>query len=150
MHGGIMKYIENNLLPGEKVVYWAGLHPIIFLPALLLALLGLAAFAVGVVPAGVILLVSLMIALNRYVRLVTSEFAVTNRRVLIKTGLVRRHTLEILLARVETVGVEQGIFGRIFNYGTIIVIGTGGTKEVFPCISKPLEFRKTVQDRATA
>ena len=145
----ILKYVENNLLPGEAIVYWARLHPIIFLTPALLALLGLAAFAVGWIPAASILLVAMILAISRYIRLVTSEFAVTNKRVLIKTGLIRRHTLELLLEKVETVGVDQGIFGRILNYGAIIVIGTGGTKELFPGIAKPLEFRKAVQYRAT-
>ena len=54
---------------------------------------------------------------------------------------MRRHTLELLPGKVETIGVEQGISGRTFNYGTIIVTGTGGTKELFPVIAKLLEFR---------
>ncbi len=145
-----MGYIENNLLPEEKVVYWAKLHPVIFLPPLILAFLGLAAFAVSSLVAVLILLFALFLGLDRYVRLITCEFAVTNRRVLIKTGIIRRHTLELLLGRVETVGVDQGIFGRILNYGTITVIGTGGTRELFTGIAKPLEFRKAVQNRADA
>ncbi len=145
-----MGYIENNLLPGEIVVYWARLHPIIFLSPAILALAGLAAFAVSWKLAVLILFAALVLGLDRYVRFTTSEFAVTNRRVLVKTGLIRRHTLELLLGRVETVGVDQGIFGRIWNYGTITVIGTGGTKELFPGIAKPLDFRKAVQDRPDA
>ncbi len=145
-----MGYIENNLLPEENVVYRAKLHPVIFLAPVILAFLGLAAFAVSSIAAVPILLFALFLGLDRYVRLITSEFAVTNRRVLIKTGIIRRHTLELLLGRVETVGVDQGIFGRIFNYGTITVIGTGGTRELFAGIAKPLEFRKAVQNRADA
>lgn len=142
-----MGYIENNLLPGENVVYRAKLHRIIFLSPAILTILGLAAFAASWIPAVLILLAAFILGMDRYVRLITSEFAVTDRRVLIKTGLVRRHTLELLLVRVETVGVDQGVFGRILNYGTITVIGTGGTRELFPGIAKPLEFRKAVQDR---
>ncbi len=145
-----MGYIENNLLPGEKVAYWARLRPIIFLSPAIVAVVGLSALAVSWIPAVLILLAALVLGLDRYVRFITSEFAVTNRRVLVKTGLIRRHTLELLLGRVETVGVDQGIFGRIWNYGTITVIGTGGTKELFPGIAKPLDFRKAVQDRSGA
>ncbi len=126
------------------------LHPIIFLAPASLAVLGLAAFALSWIAASVVLLVALILGLNCYIRFITSEFAVTDRRVLIKTGLVRRHTLELLLGRVETVGVDQGIFGRIWDYGTITVIGTGGTRELFPGIAKPLEFRKAVQVRSDA
>ncbi|MBI5837155.1 MAG: PH domain-containing protein [Candidatus Eisenbacteria bacterium] len=77
----------------------------------------------------------------------SSEFAVTNRRVLIKIGLVRRHTLELLLTKVEGIGVDQGFWGRVLGFGTITVTGTGGTRESFRDIARPLEFRKQVQTR---
>jgi uncharacterized membrane protein YdbT with pleckstrin-like domain len=67
--------------------------------------------------------------------------------VIFKVGLINRRTLELVLAKLETIGVEQGIPGRIFNYGTIIVTGTGGTKEPFRDIADPLEFRKHVQSQ---
>jgi uncharacterized membrane protein YdbT with pleckstrin-like domain len=143
-----MGYVDQNLLQGEAIVYRARLHPIIFLVPLLLSLLGLIAFAASAKLAALLLVIALLFALDRYIRLATSEFFVTNKRVLIKIGLVRRHTLELLLGKVETIVVEQGISGRLFNYGTIIVTGTGGTKELFPVIARPLEFRKAVQERA--
>ncbi|WP_298432526.1 PH domain-containing protein [Geobacter sp.] len=143
-----MGYVEQNLLQGEEVAYRARLHLIIFLVPALFALLGILAFAASAKLAVPILVIAVMLALDRYIRLVTSEFAVTTRRVIIKTGLVQRHTLELLLAKVETIGVEQGIPGRVFNYGTIVVTGTGGTKEEFAGIAKPFEFRKAVQERA--
>ncbi len=143
-----MGYVEQNLLQGEEVVFRARLHLIIFLPSAVCALLGLLAFAASAKLAALLLVIALLLALDQYVRLATSEFAVTNKRVLIKTGLIRRRTLELLLSKVETIGVEQGIYGRVFNYGTIVVTGTGGTKELFPVIAKPLEFRKAVQARA--
>ncbi len=143
-----MGYVEKNLLQGETVVYRASLHLIIFLAPAVAALLSLLSLWVSGKLAVLFLVIALLLALDRYIRLATSEFAVTNKRVLIKTGLIRRHTLELLLSKVETVGVEQGIYGRMFNYGTIIVTGTGGTRELFPVIAKPLEFRKTVQERA--
>lgn len=71
-----------------------------------------------------------------------SEFGVTDKRVLIKTGIVGRHTLETLLTKVENIGVEQSVWGRLFGFGTIYVTGTGSTKETFPGIDAPLEFRK--------
>jgi len=55
----------------------------------------------------------------------TSEFAVTNKRVLIKTGLVRRHSLETLLSKIESIGVAQSILGRILGFGTIVISGNG-------------------------
>ena len=154
-----MGYVDQNLLPGERVIYRAKLHPIIFAPAVFFALVGVFFVAVGSIEKTVggfailgvfFLLVAGLLALTRYIRIATSEFAITDKRVLIKVGLVRRHTLELLLAKVETVGVDQSVLGRLLNYGTIIVTGTGGTKEPFRAIAKPLEFRKQVQAQAAA
>jgi uncharacterized membrane protein YdbT with pleckstrin-like domain len=95
----------------------------------------------------VFLVLAIVVAFPRYIRFVSSEFAVTNRRVIVKVGLVYRRTLELVLAKVETVGVEQSIMGRVLNYGTIVVTGTGGTKEPFKDIANPLEFRRKVQSQ---
>jgi uncharacterized membrane protein YdbT with pleckstrin-like domain len=65
--------------------------------------------------------------------------------VLIKIGLIRRHSLELLLQKVEGIGVDQSLAGRILGYGTITVTGTGGTRESFQRISRPMEFRRQVQ-----
>jgi uncharacterized membrane protein YdbT with pleckstrin-like domain len=74
-----------------------------------------------------------------------SEFAVTGKRVIIKVGVIRRRTLETMLSKVEAIEVDQTVVGRMLNYGTLIVTGTGGTKEAFKRISHPLEFRRQVQ-----
>jgi uncharacterized membrane protein YdbT with pleckstrin-like domain len=63
----------------------------------------------------------------------------------VKTGVLQRRTVEMMLSKIEGVGVDQTLFGRIGNYGTVIVSGTGGTKEVFDEIADPLEFRRQVQ-----
>lgn len=76
----------------------------------------------------------------------TDEFVITNKRVIIKTGLISRRTLEMNLSKIESVNVDQGILGRILGYGTIRIIGTGGTKEAFHKILQPLEFRKKFQE----
>ena len=66
---------------------------------------------------------------------------------MIKTGFIRRNSLETLLTKVEGIQVNQGMLGRILNYGTIIVKGTGGTSNPFHKIDAPLEFRKKVQEQ---
>ncbi|PKP13316.1 MAG: hypothetical protein CVU08_05870 [Bacteroidetes bacterium HGW-Bacteroidetes-3] len=76
----------------------------------------------------------------------TDEFAITNKRVIIKTGLISRKTFEMNHSKIESVNVDQSILGRILGYGTIRIVGSGGTKEVFPNISKPLLFRKKFQE----
>ena len=76
----------------------------------------------------------------------TSEFLITNKRVIIKTGLIARSTLEMNIRKIESVNVEQTVMGRILGYGDIHIIGTGGTKETFRQISKPITFRKHFQE----
>ena len=80
----------------------------------------------------------------------TSEFAVTDKRVVIKVGWIRRRTLETMLSKVEGIGVDQSLTGRALGYGTIEVTGTGGTREEFTRIADPLEFRRQVQAAISA
>ena len=127
-----MSYVDSNLIPGETVVHRAKLHGMIFVPGIVLF----------VVIIGIFLLVAAII------RKATTEMAVTNKRVIIKTGLISRKTLEMNLAKVENIGVDQGIFGRMFNFGKITVVGTGGTHEEFSMVASPLDFRKAVQTQA--
>lgn len=72
----------------------------------------------------------------------TTELAITNRRIIAKFGLISRSTFELNLAKIESIRVEQSILGRILNYGDVLVIGTGGSKEPIPRIAHPLEFRR--------
>jgi uncharacterized membrane protein YdbT with pleckstrin-like domain len=142
-----MGYVDSNLLPNEQVTYRARLHWIIYgLPAMVLAIALLVALGGGGWIAGLALgAIGFVLFLPPWIRSASSEFAITNKRVLIKVGLVRRHSLELLLQKVEGIGVDQGILGRILGYGTITVSGVGGTKEAFRMISNPLEFRRQVQ-----
>ena len=144
-----MSYVSRNLLEGEEIVYRARLHRVIFLLPVAVAAAGLilAWWVASWIVAAVAAAVTLVIAFPRFIRYTTSEFAVTNRRVIVKVGLIYRKTLELVLAKVETVGVDQTIPGRLFNYGTIIITGTGGTREPFRDIARPLEFRKHVQSQ---
>ena len=161
-----MSYVEKNLVPGETLIYETRLHWIVMLGhiivgCLLLALPGvlLLYYALtqhGIQPAnlhlmewgGVVLLVCGIVAvLMGMVRRNATEMAVTNRRVVIKTGLASRKTIEMLLNKVETIEVRETFFGRMLGYGTIVVIGTGGTPEPFDKVAHPLEFRSQVQQQ---
>jgi uncharacterized membrane protein YdbT with pleckstrin-like domain len=147
-----MGYIERNLLQGEQVEYRAKLHWLLFVTPVLFFILGPIFLVVGSgdgfkVLATIFFGFGALLFAIRYIKYATSEFAVTNKRVLIKMGLISRHTLELVLGKVETIGVDQSISGRILNFGTITVTGTGGTKEPFKNIANPLEFRKQVQSR---
>jgi uncharacterized membrane protein YdbT with pleckstrin-like domain len=142
-----MGYVDSNLLPNERVTYRARLHRIIYLLPVCVLIIALGvAFASGSwIAGGVLGLIGLVMMVPPWIRSISSEFAVTNKRVLVKVGLIRRHSLELLLQKVEGIGVDQGILGRILGYGTITVSGTGGTREAFRLIADPLEFRRQVQ-----
>ena len=87
--------------------------------------------------------------LSAWIQIASTEFAVTTQRVIIKVGLIRRNTVEVLLTKVEGVQVDQGILGRMLDFGTIRVTGTGGTKEPFKLIRRPMQLRQHVQDGAS-
>jgi uncharacterized membrane protein YdbT with pleckstrin-like domain len=146
-----MGYIEQNLMQGEEITYYTKLHWIIFIFPILLIVIGICLALVfslhstALIFGTLFFLVGILLGVPRLITYKTSEFAVTNKRVLIKVGFIKRHSLELLLQKVEGIGVDQDISGRIFGYGTIIVTGTGGTKEPFKKIANPLEFRKQVQ-----
>lgn len=116
-------YVRSHLIENEKIVYQAKLHWIIFFSWRSLLTLFLAPL---------------------FVRM-TSEYAITNRRVIVKTGFISRQTFEMNLSRIESVEVDQSFWGRILGYGSITIIGTGGTRELFNDISNPLKFRKVFQ-----
>jgi len=86
-------------------------------------------------------------ALAAFVKRKASEFAVTNKRVLVKKGLMRRHSTEILLRQVEGITVDQTLLGRMFDFGTIVVEGTGSDRTPYRGIAGPLAFRLAVQEQ---
>ena len=146
-----MSYIDHNLVAGEKVMYRAHLHWVIFITSFLVFLLLTAvgvAFLAAENPKSIAWFFFVLVPLpliRPYLLSRFSEYAVTDKRVLVKTGILQRHTLETLLTKVENISVDQSLWGRLLNYGTITVTGTGGTKEQFARIAAPLEFRKQVQ-----
>lgn len=144
-----MGYIEANLLPGETVVQRARLHWIVFLKAILVVVLGLGLLLLQPIVGGVVAGIGVLMAIPPWLERVTSEFGVTSKRVIIKVGLVQRRTLELLIRQVEAISVDQSLTGRILNFGTITLSGTGGVRETFHNISNPLEFRRSIQSLST-
>jgi uncharacterized membrane protein YdbT with pleckstrin-like domain len=143
-----MSYVDRNLLPGEQVMFRTHLSLVTFVVPGALALLALIAYllAPGERLVGhVFLLAALAVGAVKYFDYATSEFAVTNKRIIIKVGFLKRRTLEMQVQKVETVAVNQGIGARILGYGDILVTGTGGTKEAFRHVSAPLKLRHAVQ-----
>ena len=147
-------YSRSTLAPNETPFYKTSLHWIIFVRFGIIALLvflfvGMplaiavqvltgSEFGWFVLPLAVLFLVPPTLAFA------SSELVITDRRVLIKTGVVRRQTVEMFISKIESVGVDQGFFGRMFDYGSVLVRGTGGFEQGFEAIAAPLEFRRWV------
>lgn len=146
-----MSYIDTHLLSNEKVLYRAKLHWIIFVLPGALAFLALILIAMQLsffVMMGYLLLaVAGLTWLDAVITYYTTEFGLTSKRVLLKTGFIRRNSLEILLPRIESIQVHQSLIGRMLDYGTIIISGTGGSKDPFSRIAEPLLFRRKVQEQ---
>jgi uncharacterized membrane protein YdbT with pleckstrin-like domain len=168
-----MSYAEKSLVPGETLLYQTRHHwmvligPTIFgfvFGALAAGLLVEAVsakngkgVAAGASPAGIegmvvfgvfLLVVAIVMVAYGIAKRNATEMAVTNKRVLIKTGMGSRRTLDLMLSRVESIGVEETVFGRMLGYGSVVVRGTGGTPEPFLMIAHPQEFRRAVQEQS--
>lgn len=147
-------HIQDNLISGETILYQTGFHWIVLVVPLTIGVLffglpGLILLADGSVRGGGVIMLLIAAACIGYALLKKKsvEMVVTNKRVLTKSGILSRRTLELLLTKVESIGVEEGLLGRMLGYGTVIVRGTGGTPEPFRNITLPLEFRKHVQQQ---
>jgi uncharacterized membrane protein YdbT with pleckstrin-like domain len=123
-------YVEKVLIVDEKVLHegkislwpyaWAIVLGILLLPVVI----------------GIALLVWV------WVKARSTELVITSKRIIAKFGFVSRRTVELNLAKVESIQVEQSIVGRMFDYGTIIVAGGGNPVAPIPDIAAPLEFRR--------
>jgi uncharacterized membrane protein YdbT with pleckstrin-like domain len=131
-----MSYVDNTLIEGETVVHRAQVSWWPLIPWILLGLLTL------------VIVVGLFILIWVYVKRRTTELAITNKRVIAKRGFIQRDTIEMFLGKVESVHVEQSVTGRMLNYGTVILSGTGVMSSRFENISAPLEFRKRFMSAA--
>ena len=125
-------YIESTLNHDERILYIGRLS--------LWSLAGLIVPGVLLLP----LVVGLIPLVGAFVRYRSTELAITNRRTIAKFGFLSVSTIEINLARVESVQVRQSMFGRIFDFGTLIISGAGNPQEPVPGISKPLQFRRAL------
>ena len=151
-----MSYVARVLQPGETVVYTTRLHWLIYLRAIVLLIVAVivllaASFATNEYARMALQIAAAMLALlalgsggRAFLRRTTTELAITDHRVIYKTGLVARHTLEMNRSKVESVDVDQTMLGRVFGYGTVTLRGTGGSLEPIAAIADPLAFRSHI------
>ncbi len=125
-----MSYIDDSLIEGETIIHRARIS---WWSQAGLVLLGIVTLVV---------VLGLFFLIAAWIKVRSTEIAITNRRVIAKSGFIRRHTVEINLEKVEALKVEQGFFGRILNYGTIFISGAGTSVAPIANIADPLVFRR--------
>lgn len=149
-----MSYLNKTLLAGEFISYRAHVHWWIFVLPILMLLLSIfliwqESHVVLQLGGGVLGVISLWSILNRFILRITSDFVVTNKRVILKTGMLRRNVSDLQLNKAEGLIFQESITGRILGYGTIIVT-TGGITNTYPYIASPLLFRRAINERIDA
>lgn len=125
-----MSYIDDSLIEGEKVfhrarVSWWSVSGYLLLGVVLL-----------------VVVIGLAFLVAAWVKVRSTEIAITNRRVIAKFGFIKRETVEINLEKVEALRVEQGFLGRVLNYGTVFISGAGTSVAPIRDIADPLVFRR--------
>jgi uncharacterized membrane protein YdbT with pleckstrin-like domain len=150
-----MSYVQRVLQPGEVVRHTASAHWIVYWPGALCILAAIAAMVwAGFLPdnlakwvhwlAALLTVVAVLFLVREWFGWWTTEVAVTNFRVIYKTGLIKRTTNEMNMDKVESVKVDQSILGRILDFGTVTIIGTGAGLEALPSVANPIELRNNI------
>ncbi|MDR3374452.1 MAG: PH domain-containing protein [Ancalomicrobiaceae bacterium] len=159
-----MSYIDSVLQPGERLVHVGRIHPIIYLNGVVALIVGLvvlidafmthvifgriaAIYAIEPLLAYLFLVIGLLLMVSAWFRKWTTEIGVTDRRVIQKTGFISRRTAEMNINQVERVEVRQSILGRVFNYGSLSIHGTGSGLEGLETIADPLSLRTAITAR---
>lgn len=148
-----MRYVQEVLQPGEKILFASTIHWLVYAPgaALIVVVLVLAFSGMNSASAFLwqtaaffVLLAALFSLIGAWFRRWTTEIAVTDRRVIYKRGFIRRRTIEMNMEKVESVDVSQSIPGRIFNYGDVLIRGVGVGFEPLRMVDDPIQLRNAV------
>jgi hypothetical protein len=146
-------YTAATLQPDERPLHQTHIHwisltgPVIAALVCLIIIVPIAIFAAwkDFYWAWILVAIPTAILVSARVTVRTSELVITDRRVLIKVGFIQRRTFEMFISKIESVSVYQSMLGRLFDYGTVEIRGTGGSSESFAPITAPLPFRDAIQ-----
>lgn len=142
-----MNYIKTNLQAGEQIIYVAKLHYALFFQPVAYFLLGFWLYTsqANVLHYGgvFLLFIGIVSLIQRIMVKIGSIYAVTNKRVILKTGIISRKAVDLVLAKCEGLYIRQSVLGRILGYGTITV-STGGITSSYPFLSAPLKFKQEI------
>ena len=157
MAGESVPFIEQHLMPGERLLASGGIHSVVviipalaLLAAVILGLIGLDRGQQGfplIIGSAVLGVVLTLVVIARMIRRATTEFGLTDKRLVIKSGWVTTNVEEMPLGKVEAIRVEQGIVGKLFGFGSLVAVGSGGTQRTYENIADPFGFYKRVQQQ---
>jgi len=147
-----MSYVDSILEPGEQVRYRTTISWTVYANALWVsfgaAAIAYVAFKTNIdwlfLVSGALGVIALVLFARGALQRAATEIAVTDRRIVFKRGLIRRHTVEMNMAKVESVDVDQTLLGRLFDYGDVTVRGVGSTFERLRLVDAPLRLRTSV------
>tara|TARA_B110000285_G_scaffold85647_1_gene98304 strand:- start:71 stop:445 length:375 start_codon:yes stop_codon:yes gene_type:complete len=122
-----MSYIEKTLTTDEVVISIFSIHKFFYIIPALSSLV--------------------LIGIPSLLKLVFTEYSLTNKRIVVKTGIIGRSTEELKLSKVETVELRQSILGRIFGFGNIVLSGTGASNLVLKTVADPVQVKKTIDNQ---
>ena len=154
-----MSYARENLFRGERIIYRTSLHWVIFIESFSILTLGLiitfyternrdflgsSVSFIEYMYMGIFIFGGIKFLLE-FIRLRTSEFVVTTDRTMIKVGVLKRTSTSMPLSKIESIEIDQTIIGRLFNFGSIHITGTGTAESKFDYLSNPHKFRRKIQ-----
>jgi uncharacterized membrane protein YdbT with pleckstrin-like domain len=155
-----VSYFDKVLQPGERVLIRGRLHWVIYLPAYLAfaaaLIIAVATYVAlkdpntalaGYGLAGLVLVYGIVVFIGRMIRRMSTEFGVTDHRIIVKRGLVSLHTIEMSVDKVESVDVDQSILGRMLGYGAVTIHGVGARWDPLPGMADPIGFRNAITTR---
>lgn len=142
-----MSHVEKNLAPNEKIIHRTQMHPIAYTGPVFLALIGLSVLTMGQPGIGLAtttLLAAALWAGITFLQIKSSEYVLTDKRVIIKTGIINIETFEILLNKVGGINLQEGLIEEKLGYGNIVVRDTGSAQKKFKNIIKAGEFKTAI------
>jgi len=147
-----MSFIKNNLKSGENLIFQSSQSiKSLFFWTFIFAIIGFVDFFVRaekniMIPHQVIIAFVIFSFIKNLIVYLTTEYGITNSRILSKEGLIRRDIEEMNLNSIESINVNQTILARLLNYGTIVISGRGTSKVIFKDIDRVTEIRKLIKN----
>ena len=141
-----MHFMEKNLLVNERIVFSTKLNWTLYVKSSIVILIGLLVLLDGLFGL-IVVFIGILSAVVTYFKIKTFEFAVTNKRILIKYGILRTRSFEIMLNKVEAIYIERNIIEKLVNSGTMIIKGTGGSQNLLRNVDNPFQFRIALNEQ---